>query len=103
MTLPVLRTKRIQIDGIRELQIREMSAGCYVEWSDARGAGKDPVDVCAIIARHCVPDWSEHTCDEIKAATTPGQLSDIAREVLEFTGITVGNSDADQPDDLSSS
>jgi len=103
VTLPKLKATGVEIDGIGELQISEMSAGCYVEWSDARTAGKDPVDVCAIIARRCVEGWFEHSEDEIKAATTPGQLSDIAKEVLEFTGITVGNSDADQPEDSSSS
>lgn len=80
--LPSLKTKTIQVDGIAEpLVIREMSGKAFVEMTDARALGKDKVEVAAIVAKYCVPAWSDHSVDEILDSVRPGALGVILVEV----------------------
>ena len=80
--LPSLPVKTVTVDSLGEIQIRAMSARCYVDMLDARAAEKSETEVAALVAMHCVEGWREHTADEILDAVAPQVLAEILSEVI---------------------
>lgn len=101
--LPVLPKREVDIAGVGTITIHAMTARCFVEMVDARKAEKSEIEVAAIIAKHCVVGWEEHTVDDVLDNCEPSALTDIMVSVVNMAENKKGKSATGQRASLSSS
>ena len=81
-----LKSKVVTIDGVGEIEIRELPAIAQIEMMEAK---ETPFEGLFVACRHgAFPDKS---VDEIKRMLTMKMANDIAAAVFELSGVDIKN------------
>lgn len=83
----MLKRKTINVDGIGEIEIQELSAKGQMAMSEAYKSERQ-FEATFIACQYGVPDWSGNTPDEIAAALPMVVIQEVAGAVLELSGFT---------------
>lgn len=98
-----VREKRVEIEGLGEVTVREMSAWAYAELQDAKAAGKSKTIIGANIIKNCVAEFADDSEEDILRNNTPGVMAILVHKVMDFSGMDAeGNSEAERDEEASS-
>jgi hypothetical protein len=92
----MLKRKQVEIDGIGDIEVTELSAKAYSEMLNARKEGKLEVEVSATVAYYCAFKDKYESVDAVLEAFGPAVLIEIMQHVIELSELKPKKSVADR-------
>lgn len=91
----MLKSKAVDIDGLGELTVTELSARAYADMLNARKEGATEVEVSGVVSFHCAFKGKHESVDEVLDQYSPSTLMQIMQIVVELSELKPKKSVAD--------
>lgn len=86
MIADILRRKKITVDRLGEIELRELAAVAQLEINAVNDAGREN-DMFPIACRYGVVGWEDETPASIAAKLPIKTIIDIATQIFELSGM----------------